>query len=558
MRLALLVLGCLVLITGAQSSIEASQPRGAPTPVRMALEQMSQVERKNSSISVEFESSSSEAVALGHEVERLWNGGRYDEALVELGNLEARVGHVAIGNSWRRPVPTVETALWGHDVRIGNRDSLLELALDRSINQGHLFVALRHEHGPTYYSVCMSADSGASWAETFTWVGSPVTCLGAANLGDFFVAYYAPGENTRHVRLRRFQSRDGSATEFSTGSMWVVPCTLDVGDTAKEAALVSSGSSWLFISTLVSDGGVLLTQSDGAAVAWTRLETGITSGASRGLNGTYDLAGTYCVWLSYLDATDTLRICYVRTFGSGHGLLAFAPACGPSALTSISAYSGNIICAYEDGTTSPQAVRYAVSNDGGDTWTTGTLGDTSIAAEAPAVSTTYGLMFLAVFRQESSIPELRFWWRTDSGPWFYIGSPADNAPYRSRPGVKQVVPGWGLAYLSDTSPVVRGAYFDRSDWSSGFAEQERPQPPGTRSLATVVRSVLMLPRDMTETSDVSDRVPRPSLLDAAGRKVLDLKSGVNDVSGLAPGVYFVREAQAQAQAQAVRKVVIAR
>jgi hypothetical protein len=46
------------------------------------------------------------------------------------------------------------------------------------------------------------------------------------------------------------------------------------------------------------------------------------------------------------------------------------------------------------------------------------------------------------------------------------------------------------------------------------------------------------------------------LLDISGRKVLDLKSGANDVSGLSPGVYFVRKAQAQAQA--VGKVLIAR
>jgi hypothetical protein len=35
--------------------------------------------------------------------------------------------------------------------------------------------------------------------------------------------------------------------------------------------------------------------------------------------------------------------------------------------------------------------------------------------------------------------------------------------------------------------------------------------------------------------------------------VLELKPGANDVRALAPGVYFVREAQAQAQA--VRKIV---
>ena len=46
------------------------------------------------------------------------------------------------------------------------------------------------------------------------------------------------------------------------------------------------------------------------------------------------------------------------------------------------------------------------------------------------------------------------------------------------------------------------------------------------------------------------------LLDASGRRVLELKPGANDVSALAPGVYFIREVQAQAQAQAVRKVVL--
>jgi len=76
---------------------------------------------------------------------------------------------------------------------------------------------------------------------------------------------------------------------------------------------------------------------------------------------------------------------------------------------------------------------------------------------------------------------------------------------------------------------------------------------------TIVRNVLFLPRDMTEIRPgIWDRVPRPSLLDISGRTVMDLRSGTNDVSRLSPGVYFVREAQAQAQAQAVRKVIITR
>jgi hypothetical protein len=63
-------------------------------------------------------------------------------------------------------------------------------------------------------------------------------------------------------------------------------------------------------------------------------------------------------------------------------------------------------------------------------------------------------------------------------------------------------------------------------------------------LPTMVRFVLSLQERPNSGSS--------ALLDAAGRRVMDLQDGTNDVSRLAPGVYFVREAQAQA----VRKVVI--
>jgi YVTN family beta-propeller protein len=55
-------------------------------------------------------------------------------------------------------------------------------------------------------------------------------------------------------------------------------------------------------------------------------------------------------------------------------------------------------------------------------------------------------------------------------------------------------------------------------------------------------------------------VLQPSvLLDAAGRKILDLHCGANDVHALVPGVYFVREPQASSlKHQAIRKVVVAR
>jgi endo-1,4-beta-D-glucanase Y len=65
---------------------------------------------------------------------------------------------------------------------------------------------------------------------------------------------------------------------------------------------------------------------------------------------------------------------------------------------------------------------------------------------------------------------------------------------------------------------------------------------------TIVRGVLRLP--------VSPFTIHTSLFDMTGRQVMSLRPGPNDVRHLAPGVYFIREAQAQAQAQAVQKVVI--
>jgi aminopeptidase N len=74
---------------------------------------------------------------------------------------------------------------------------------------------------------------------------------------------------------------------------------------------------------------------------------------------------------------------------------------------------------------------------------------------------------------------------------------------------------------------------------TGIQEVPSDQVLVTSIGPTIVRGVLFLPRDMTETSEVSDRVPRPALVDASGRIVLGLHAGANDVSRLAPGVYFV-------------------
>ena len=76
------------------------------------------------------------------------------------------------------------------------------------------------------------------------------------------------------------------------------------------------------------------------------------------------------------------------------------------------------------------------------------------------------------------------------------------------------------------------------------AEVRMPNAP------TIVHGVLSMP------ASGDGREATGELLDISGRKVMELRPGANDVRALAPGVYFVRTAQAQAQAQAIRKVII--
>jgi len=137
-------------------------------------------------------------------------------------------------------------------------------------------------------------------------------------------------------------------------------------------------------------------------------------------------------------------------------------------------------------------------------------------------------------------------------------NPYEAGYYDTPGGATGVAVAGNLAYVADFFCGVRIVEF----YGSGVEEKRRPLTASrVLSAATVVRGVLYLPRDMTCLGldpDSPDGIgPCPALLlDAVGRKVMALKSGPNDVRALAPGVYFVSEAQAHAQAQAVRRVVV--
>ena len=120
------------------------------------------------------------------------------------------------------------------------------------------------------------------------------------------------------------------------------------------------------------------------------------------------------------------------------------------------------------------------------------------------------------------------------------------------------------AVASDQDGRIHCVWFDHAPGTEGrLRHAVRLTRPGieagewreakaARGTPTIVRRSLRMEDRGLRTED------RAELLDAAGRKVVKLHTGANDVSRLSPGVYFVREVQTQAQAQAVRKVIITR
>jgi len=125
-------------------------------------------------------------------------------------------------------------------------------------------------------------------------------------------------------------------------------------------------------------------------------------------------------------------------------------------------------------------------------------------------------------------------------------SPHGDCPQNPSSG-KVVFFGFPFYYMKEAEarPVAVKVLTDLGE-PYGIEESSKPEARMTRSLPTVVRNVFFLPQSP---------IPTPhSLFSIDGRKVLDLRPGPNDVRSLAPGVYFIREAQAKA----IHKVVVAR
>jgi hypothetical protein len=96
-------------------------------------------------------------------------------------------------------------------------------------------------------------------------------------------------------------------------------------------------------------------------------------------------------------------------------------------------------------------------------------------------------------------------------------------------------PGWSAEATTPRAFVIGDTVLGVSGPRPGWTR------PAMLAGPTVVRGVLVLPASgpSAPLRAGSERTACGVLLDAAGRKVADLRTGANDVSGVPPGVYFV-------------------
>ncbi|MCX6840973.1 MAG: M28 family peptidase [candidate division WOR-3 bacterium] len=154
------------------------------------------------------------------------------------------------------------------------------------------------------------------------------------------------------------------------------------------------------------------------------------------------------------------------------------------------------------------------------------------------------LPFVDAFAVRSADTVLRF--NSFSGDSF-AGKPV-GVRWLGAPG-KVVFFGFPFYYMKEAEarPVAVKVLTDLGE-PYGIEESAKSQVKMTKALPTVVRNVLSLP--------LSPFTTHYSLFDRSGRAVLSLRPGLNDVHRVPAGVYFVCEAQAQAQA--AHKVIVTR
>ncbi len=522
------------------------------SPVWLSLKNMSYAERQNALIEIElFGDALNRVSGLAARIENLWNNeGRYAEALRLFDELGRAVDFrlVALGISWRHPIETTDMPNWGTDIRIGTRDSITQAHLDIHRASGNLFAVLLYQIGTSYaWSVNFSTNNGNTWAETYYWTSSLlIPDIGISVVTNYCFVGYFSHLSPFDARLRKFSTTNGQSQNFS-GSQFITVFSTASPDTIREVELASNQDYFdnvLYYLAITRSGELryYYATTTSSFETWSQIATSITN-AERGLDACCnENFSSRFLWVSYYDTGDMLNI---AAKSANWEVVHQTTAHSGSNNTSISAWQDTVICFYEYYSTNWRC-RYIITYNGGDLFYYSWIGDTTVTAETPLTSARDGGGIAAVFRHYTPVRQGRYTRRNYYGSW---STPVQYTDYEPHwyPGAIEFLGGYthGVVYITNTSPAIRAAMFDRH---SATDIADSPQMPGKFLIAE------NYPNPFNSSTVIRYNLPEPArvtiaIYDVMGRKVASYDQGRQsagmhlltwDGADFASGVYLCK------------------
>jgi len=388
-----------------------------------------------------------------------------------------------------------------------------------------------------------SLDDGATW--------DSAVCLSGDSTSTFVPALAVSGpavhvawETSTNLAIKYRRSSDAGVTWSNEDTL--AACALGLGDPSLAVEGNTVGLAWGDQRDGLSNGELYLKRSGDGGLTWgpdTRL-TFRTDTLDKEpclvISGNFwHLVWTQMSWTGY-----NMRSWYQRSTDGGASWQAPSPVAQDTtsqSRPSIAVVGPSVHICWWDGRPGEYGIHYHGSVDNGASWgPEHVLSDTLVGSDYPQLAATRGNVYVA-FRT----------WPTGQLVIDYCGS-TDNGQTWSAETTLSSVAGMGTSALAASGSRVHLVVYDnregnfelyyKRNLNAGGVEEERSTPYALRPTpdAMIVRGCLLL----SEAVGGERSAKSALLLDIAGRKVLDLHPGVNDVSRLSPGVYFVQAAGA--------------
>jgi hypothetical protein len=484
-----------------------------------------------------------------------WNAGDHDGALAALAGVEASVppSSIAFSIAWKDAVPSVIQNVAAADVRVGARDSVTKVMIDRDAYNGNLVAVLNiRKPSGLSWTVNLSTDGGATWSEKYAYGAIyTVNDMSLSILRGYAYVGFTRGSLQDQVLLYRFSTTTGSMTAWPSGDFFLTTATTVAPESFKQVSLTSNDAfsafrNRLYVATISSAHTLRFFYYPVDSSSASGITTGVTS-AAQGLSISYTQPLPF-MWVSYVDTLGHVCIDSINSstnYGRAY-YYASAYGCGQ---TSISTHRDTIFCAFDCITSFTQTL-YVVRYGAGSNWRYGAFADTSLGSEAPAATLAGDAGIAVAYRYYNPTRTIRVARRDYAfgNTWSSGVTVSDYEPYPSQPAIVHMGgKKYGVLYMSWQSPVVRGAYFDTYDFTPTGVEEAPVLPdrfaleqnyPNPFNPSTTIRYSLPVGAHVSLT-----------VFDGLGRTVAELVNGEQaagehvarfDGSKISSGVYYYR------------------